>query len=314
MSAATGALGPVLGKLAALLQAEYMRLRSIHNEIHNLTDELKAIDAFLKDMADVEDPTEQDKVWVQWVRDLSYDIEDNLDDFMARVVADKSAKPDGFMDKIKSPLKRIKARREIAKAIEDLKKKVIEVSERNKRYRDHAVPNTSNASLKVDPRAHTIFKDASELVGVDGPKRELIQLLADSDSTKHQPALVSVVGFGGLGKTTIANQVYQELKGQFDCHVLFSVSRNPDITRVMSNMYGQLNKEYSPGNEDLQTLIRKILDFLEDKRYLLKIFLALHLNMHTFCHSLLPAWRLSRKCERPILTVWNVYAKYIYDF
>jgi disease resistance protein RPM1 len=47
--------------------------------------------------------------------------------------------------------------------------------------------------------------------------------------------LVAIVGFGGLGKTTIANQVYQELKGQFKYRAFLSVARNPDIKRVMSN-------------------------------------------------------------------------------
>jgi disease resistance protein RPM1 len=101
------------------------------------------------------------------------------------------------------------------------------------------------------------------LVGVDGPKEEILQRLADG---QQQTKLVAIVGFGGLGKTTIANQVYQELKGQFEYRAFLSVSRNPDIVNVMSNIYGQLNKRYSPCTEVLQTLIIKIRDFLENKR------------------------------------------------
>jgi disease resistance protein RPM1 len=109
VSAATGALGPVLGKLVALLGDEYKRLRSIHTEIKSLTQELETIDAFLENMAEAEDPNPQDKAWMNEVRELSYDVEDNLDEFMARVVADRSSKPDGIVDKIKCSLKRVKA-------------------------------------------------------------------------------------------------------------------------------------------------------------------------------------------------------------
>jgi disease resistance protein RPM1 len=236
MSAATGALGPVMGKLVALLGDEYKRLRGIRAEIQSLELELKSIDAFLQNMAEEEYPNPQDKAWMKEVRELSYDVEDSLDEFMARVVADKSfSKPDGFMDKIKGSLKRVKARHDIAKAIEDLKKQALEVSQRNARYRDHAVSNSGDGPPRVDRRALAIFDDVSKLVGVDGPKNELLQLLADCEST--QTKLVAIVGFGGLGKTTVANQVYQELKGQFECRAFLSVARNPDITRVMSNIY-----------------------------------------------------------------------------
>lgn len=269
MSAATGALRPVSGKLVALLGDEYKRLTGIHTEIKSLTRELETIEAFLKNMAEAEDLNPQDKAWMKEVRELSYDVEDNLDEFMARV--DRSCQPDGFMDKTNSSLKRVKARHEIGKAIEDLKKQAIELSQRNKRYRGHTmIPNVSNSS-KIDHRALAIFADASKLVGVDGPKKEIIQLLADGKSTQQQTRLVAIVGFGGLGKSTIANQVYQDLKGEFDCHAFLSVSRNPDITIVMSIIYGQLNKNYSTGTEDIQTLTRRIKDFLENKRYLIVV-------------------------------------------
>jgi disease resistance protein RPM1 len=112
----------------------------------------------------------------------------------------------------------------------------------------------------------------SKLVGVDGPKNELLQLLADCES--KQTKLVAIVGFGGLGKTTIANQIYQELKGQFKYRAFLSVARNPDIKRVMSNIYSQLDEKYSPLNEDLQRIITKIRDFLEkeNKRYSFRSF------------------------------------------
>jgi disease resistance protein RPM1 len=269
VSAGTGALQPVLGKLSSLLDEDYKRLRSIHTEINFLTRELKALDTFLEKMAEEENPNPQDKLWMNQVREFSYDFEDNLDEFMAHVIADKSAKPDGFMDKIKGSLKRIKARHDIAKAIEDLKKQAIEVSQGNARYWSGKAgdSNTSSVHTKIDLRALAIFEDTSKLIGVDEPTRDIIQLLADCKATKNQPNVVAIVGPGGLGKTTIAKRVYQELKGQFKYHAFLSVSRNPDIARVMSNIYGQLDKDYSPCTEILETIITKIRDFLENGRF-----------------------------------------------
>jgi len=76
----------------------------------------------------------------------------------------------------------------------------------------------------VDPRALTIFEDASKLVGIDEPKTELIKLLAIDEkcALSEKTKVVSIIGSGGLGKTTLASQIYKELKGQIDCGV-FSV-------------------------------------------------------------------------------------------
>ncbi|KAI4981928.1 hypothetical protein ZWY2020_022420 [Hordeum vulgare] len=206
VSVATGALKPVLEKLAALLGDKYRRFKEVRDEIKFLTDELAAMHNFLLKMSEVEDedPVVQDKAWMNEVRELSYDIEDHLDDFVARVDDDRSAKPDGFMEKIKYLLDRTKARRGIAKAIQSLKKQVVVVGKRHARYATReAISKPSNAM--VDPRALAIFKDVSKLVGIDGPKDELIQLL--SEPTQQQSRVVSIHGFGGLGKTTLANQM-----------------------------------------------------------------------------------------------------------
>jgi len=204
------------------------------------------------------------------VRELSYDIEDSLDDFRVRV-DDDSAKPDGFIDKCKNLLAKTKARRRIAKAIQDLKVQLKEVSERNARYWQisNTVMNTSNNI--VDRRALAIFEDASRLVGIDQPKQEIISFLKKEDGgiSSQQPKIVSIVGIGGIGKTTLANRVYEELKDQFQCRAFLSVSRNPDMVKILrtilSQVTGQRYCETEAGS--IQQLIMEINEFLRTKRY-----------------------------------------------
>ncbi|KAM0855311.1 hypothetical protein ACQ4PT_049879 [Festuca glaucescens] len=168
----------------------------------------------------------------------------------------------------------MKARRRIGNEIHDLKKQIIEVGERNQRYKTReAFSNTKNAINKingtVDPRALAVFEDASKLFGIDEPKAEIVKLLTEGVSTKNQPKLVSIVGSGGMGKTTLANQVYQYLKGNFGCRAFLSVSRNPDMMVILRTIFSEVTgKDYATTEAgSIEQLIRKIKVFLADKRY-----------------------------------------------
>nr|UBY07045.1 NBS-LRR disease resistance protein [Dasypyrum villosum] len=265
VSAATGALQPALAKLAALLvDDEHKRSRG---EVELLTRELAAMDAFLHTKSSSEEdpvPGMQDKACMHEIRELSYDIDDDLDDFITEArVFDKSAELTGLLDKMKAMLGRTKARHQmIAKAVDDLKEQVAQVADRH----------GHSKRPKVDHRAPAVSDDASKLVGLDGPKQEIIQLLAagsDSESTPN-PNLVAVVGCGGMGKTTLAKQVYQQLKGRpFNCHAFCSVPRTSDKVQVMRAIYNQLRSRYSPSGmeKDLPQLITMISDLLQDTRY-----------------------------------------------
>jgi thymidylate kinase len=58
--------------------------------------------------------------------------------------------------------------------------------------------------------------------------------------SKRRGKIISIVGFGGLGKTTLANVVYEKIREQFDGWGFVSVSQTLDMTKLLKGMLYEL--------------------------------------------------------------------------
>jgi len=279
MEFATGAMSSLLPKLGELLLEEYNLQKSVKKGIEDLRDELLIIEAALKKVSDV--PLDQldplVKIWANNVRELSYAIEDSLDSFMVRIEGLEPEKPHTFLGFIKKTCKKVtklKIRREIANDIKDVQIQVKEVKERYDRYKD--VINTTSAATKVDPRLLALYNKVSNLVGLDEAIDQLKKMLSKSNDVSPQNTkIISIVGFGGLGKTTLAKAVYDNLYKKFDCGSFVSVGRNPDQKKVLRDILYELDKKkykhITESEMDERQLIDELRDFLAEKRYLIII-------------------------------------------
>ncbi|XP_066326637.1 disease resistance protein RGA5-like [Miscanthus floridulus] len=230
--------------------------------------------AFLKDMSGMPNPNEQAKCWMNEVRELSYDIDDSVDEFMIRVEQESSSKPQGFrgfIDRCLSLLTTIKAHHQITRKFRGLKRLAEEVSERRKRYRiDDTISKQQDTT--IDPRMLALYTETARLVGIDGPRDELIQLMMGEDD---QLKVISIVGFGGLGKTTLASEIFHKLEGQYQCQSFVPVSQKPNLWNVLRKVLFQVGYA-APENTnmeiwDVDELISTLHKFLTGKRFFIVI-------------------------------------------
>ncbi|KAI4982656.1 hypothetical protein ZWY2020_023148 [Hordeum vulgare] len=263
VSAATGVMNPVIGKLTKLMGDEYKKLKGVRKEVAFLRDELSAMNAALEKLEFMEKLEPDTKNWRDRVREMSYDMENCIDDFMQDIGGADANASAGFMKRMSRRLKTLRVRHRIAGQIEDLKALAVEANERRIRYKIDDC-NTSRGSVDIDPRISVIYEDVAELVGTDGPKKEVLSLLT---GTEKKLKAVSIVGFGGLGKTTLANQVYDDLEGQFDCKAFIPVSQKPDMPRLLNSLRLKLGINESSGICEVQDIIGQLRKHLANKRY-----------------------------------------------
>lgn len=267
-SAVTGAMRTLLPKLGALLERKYKLSDGVKKEIASLRDEMSSMRALLVKLALAEaDGGEldvQDRVWRDEVRELSYEMEDCVDAFTDDLGSG------GARAWLLNGLMTLKARYRIAHWIEELKSRVVEVNNHHNRYKlGDRVGTSCRSPVAIDPRLYALHTKAASLVGIDGPKEKVIDLLLGQEEDGNHRALkvVAITGFGGIGKTTLASQVRDKIKGQFDRTAFVSVSQNPSMIEILSDIVSQIGGFLYSSLNDVPRLIEELKDSLYRKRY-----------------------------------------------
>jgi len=286
VGASNDAVKSLVNKLGSLLAQEYTLIRGARDDIQYITDELGSMQAFLNRLKRAPGSHDEQRLdWMKQVREVSYDIEDCVDDVDHRL----SGEPRGsgilvFLRKKWYLLTTLYARHCIATEIGNLKTRAQHVSERRMRYgvkkleNDDRGPSTG-ASVPQDivaPPPHLI--GTTEPVGLEDAKKELEPCF--TFTKEGQQRFLAIVGFGGLGKTTLAMELYREFGEKFECRAFVLASQKFQLATVLKSLIKQLHEQQSGASKnDLEgienwseeVLKKKLADQLKEKRYLIFI-------------------------------------------
>ncbi|XP_037444231.1 disease resistance protein RGA5-like [Triticum dicoccoides] len=270
---ATAAMCPLFRKLAELFDGKYKLQNSVKRDLKCIQAELRSIHANLDWVA--ESPFAQ--LWVNDFRKLSYNLEDAVDNFLVQVDSSEpsisSNSLSRWTNKMSSLHRKVQTRHQIAHQIKGIKYQIQDLSSRHRRAFDEFVANPS--ARTVDPRLSALDNDEKETVGIQLARDEIIKRLIDGndDLSKQSIKTVSIVGFAGIGKTTLAKAVYDSLQSDFVYRAFVSVRQNPEANQIFMDILFQLDmqKYLEAFNLDTMQLIDKLRQVLKNKRYIIVI-------------------------------------------
>ncbi|PQM42683.1 disease resistance protein RPM1 [Prunus yedoensis var. nudiflora] len=207
-------------------------------------------------------------------------IEDVIDEYLHHVARRRNKRGfTGFLHKTSHFLGGLFARHEIASEIQLIKKRVLQIQQTSEAYRFNSTEHTSFSSSRrddmlFDPRMAPLYTEEAELVGIQTLRDKLVGWSTEVEVASRR-SVCSLVGMGGLGKTTLAKKVFDNPRFTewFDWRAWITVSqsyKNEDILRNMIAEFHSVRKEFVPeGIEkmDLKLLIDTLREYLNEKRY-----------------------------------------------
>ncbi|KAL6653815.1 hypothetical protein ACP70R_008739 [Stipagrostis hirtigluma subsp. patula] len=249
VGASEATMKSLLSKLGGLLAQEYSLIRGVRGDVQYITDELSTMQAFLRDLSSAPDGQDNRmKDWMKQIRDMAYDCEDSIDGFAHRLPNDS------IISEIKCswmimPIYELWTwwpRRQIASKIAELKVRAQHIAERRSRYGvdNPSIDKGSSSGARgatYDIAEHQVASHQiigmMKPVGVKTDMETLEKWLTKHDGVR---AVLSIVGFGGVGKTTIATALYRNFRNEFDCRALVTVSQNFDEVAVFRSILNQV--------------------------------------------------------------------------
>ncbi|KAL8498806.1 hypothetical protein ACS0TY_021947 [Phlomoides rotata] len=249
----------LIDNLSSLIQREIGLIMGVDKEMKKLSNALITIHKVLEDAEHKQFQSNPIQNWLSHLNDVAYEIEDILDECNTEVSKMKS----------KFNLKKILFKYKIGRRVKEAVEKLNDVAEDRHKFHLHEV--VVQQSKQVDWRRETgsVLNEPDHVYGRDEDREKIVDILVNQVSEQNISVL-PIVGIGGMGKTTLAQLVYNDerVTQHFDTKLWVCVSDDFDIKAILKAMI-ESTLGSSSNLETLDSLQSRLRQELSGQRYLL---------------------------------------------
>ncbi|KAL7617807.1 hypothetical protein Lser_V15G03615 [Lactuca serriola] len=265
-----------------LLSGDLMKLarsEEIDSQLNKWKKTLPLIQAVLGDASQKHITDRAVRLWVNDLQDLSYDIDDVLDDLATEALRRKLNQEAHTSTSTGKVLKffpncctnftprNFMYGRKMSSKLDEITAKLRDLVEQKN---DLGLNVNAERSNRERPLEQTSLVDESKIMGREGDKEALLGKLLGNEECDQNVSIVSIVGMGGIGKTTLAKVLYNEekVKDHFELMAWVCVSEEYDVLNISRSIFEAVAKENTKFS-NLNLLHVALKEKLSKKRFLL---------------------------------------------
>ncbi|XP_078175712.1 disease resistance protein RPP13-like [Carex rostrata] len=263
----------VLGKLAVVIANEAQFLGGVEKKVERVQRELIRIKSCLIDADSKSKGDERVRNWLNELRDLAYRIEDATDTFYLKVEGHRREDASilhNLIEKVCSKPKQLYFLHKLGNELDDIQSLLEEISKSTVIYGIRDLPledESKGEAVKMPLRRATYSEvDENEVVSMQADKEQILKLLHPEKTSRRD--VISIVGAGGLGKTTLACMVYKSAKAYFGYHIMLSISQQYNLIDLLIKMISKDNHSV-PNDRDEGYYVGELNRILDSRRYLI---------------------------------------------
>ncbi|KAL4601284.1 hypothetical protein ACB092_11G260800 [Castanea dentata] len=260
----------IIGKAGDVALKEVALIWGVNDEINKLKERVSIISAVILDAEAKQHDSEEIKLWLKRLKDAMCDADDLLDEISTEALRREVMTRDKKAKEVRiffSKSNQLAYGVRMGHKVKEMRERLVGIAA-DRQFPLEERCEERQVRYKARRQTHSVVR-AEDVIGREDDKKAIIESLLNPN-VKENVSVLPIVGIGGLGKTTVAQLVFndEEINKHFELKLWVCVSDDFDVKIIVEKILECIKNE-KPKDLEMNTLVINLEREINGKRYML---------------------------------------------